>query len=256
MKASSGPLFVSSLGKALDVLDVFLAPPHSYGLTAVVEATGLEKSAVQRILFTLHEKGWLQRDDATRRYTLSLRFVEGAFANLINDPLMIHASPHVIALSRELRETVNVARLDGHDIVFVNRLPARNTSYVATVTGRRVRALNTSGGRAIVSCRSLAEIDEICATWPIATYRDTTELDREVIRQRIIEAKTVGYAITNEQLMVNEIGVSAPIRDQSGVAIAAIQVSVSNLRWDADRVKRELLPSVVDASKAIVPPCH
>lgn len=247
-------LFVASLAKATGVMEVFLTPPHSFGLSEVVKATGLEKSAVQRILYTLHEQGWLQRHPHSRQYALSMRFVEGAFAHLMHDPLMIHATPHVISLSRELRETVNVARLDGSDIVYVNRLPAQRASYISTVVGRRIPALNCSAGRAALACRSVEEIAEACATWPLAAFRETTVQDRDLIRESVLQAKRDGYSITQEQLLANEIGIAAPVRDQNGQAIGAIQLSVSKLRWTIERVRVELLPSLVDVSKAINPP--
>lgn len=251
---SRNPLFVASLGKATMVMDLFLRPPHRFGLAEVVRATGLEKSAVQRILFTLNERGWLHRPGGGRDYVPSLRFVEGAYAYLMHDPLMIHAAPHVIALSREISETVNVARMDGTDIVYVNRLPARRTAYVSTTVGRRIPALNSSAGRAILSCRSEAEIAEACATWPLAAFLETTVQDRQEIRAAIMETRSLGYSITTEQLMVNEIGVAAPIRNQAGEAIGAVQLSLSKLRWGLDRVRSELLPPLADVCKAIVPP--
>ncbi|WP_158243079.1 IclR family transcriptional regulator [Acidimangrovimonas sediminis] len=245
---------IASLFRATEVMELFSRPPHALGLTEVARQTGMERSAVQRVLYTLHAAGWLHKDPVSRRYSPSIRFLEGAFGYLVSDPLMQNASPHVISLSRETRETVNVARLDGTDIVYVSRLPARRAAYVSTVVGRRLPALNTSSGRAVLSTRSEAEIDEACATWPLGTYLATTTTDRTLIRDQIHEARAVGYAVAEEQLLPNELDIAAPIRDLSGVAIGSVQIAVSNLRWDRARLRTELAPALVDASKAITPP--
>jgi len=247
------PLLMGSLAKALEVMRLFSTPPHAMGLTMLAERSGLDRSAVQRILHTLHKGGWLLKDPETRKFTPSIRFLEGAFGYLCSDPLMQQAAPHAISLSRELQQTVNVARLDGTDIVYVARLPANRAAYVSTVVGRRVPALNTVSGRVILSTRSEPEIREACATWPLGKYLETTTCDREVILARVLEAKSLGFAVAEEQLLPNELAVAAPIRLPDGRAIAAVQVAVSNLRWDATGVRRELAPAVVETSKAITP---
>lgn len=247
-------LMISSLYKATEVMSLFSRPPHVLGLTEIAKLLGMERSAVQRILHTLHAAGWLRKDPISRRYSPSIRFLEGAFGYLSSDPLMQNAAPHVISLSRETRETVNVARLDGTDIVYVTRLPAQRAAYVSTVIGRRLPALNTSSGRAVLSTLSEAEIEEACATWPLGRYLTTTTTDRGLIRDQIQEARANGYAVAEEQLLPNELDLAAPIRDQSGQAIGSVQIAVSNLRWNRARLRDELAPALVDASKAITPP--
>lgn len=246
----------SSLEKAALVMDAFLRPPHDYGLAEIVEITGLERSAAQRVLYTLHQAGWLMKDARARRFTPSIRFLEGAFAYLATDPLMIQASPHLISLARELGETVNLARLDGTDIVYVNRMPAHRAAFAATLPGRRIPALNTSSGRAILACRAEAEIRAACDSWPVGRFQEATLTDRDALFRAVMEAKAQGFAMAEEQVLVNELGLAAPIRDQAGQAIAALQVAVSNLRWTPSRLRAEIAPALVETSKAISPPAE
>ncbi|MFN3613581.1 MAG: IclR family transcriptional regulator C-terminal domain-containing protein [Rubrimonas sp.] len=160
----------------------------------------------------------------------------------------------MIELGRDLRETVNVARVDGSDIVYIQRIPTHRTTYIATLIGRRLPALNTSAGRIALACAPIAQIESACASWPVGRFTDRTEQDRGLIRDSVIAAKSLGYAITEEQLMRNEIGLAAAVRDAGGAAVGAIQVSVSNLRWSQARARAELAPAVVEVAAAVSAP--
>lgn len=243
-----------SVEKALRAIEAFLNHHAPMGLTELARRAGLERSAAQRVLHTLHLAGWLDKDPATRRYAPGLRFVECAYGYLQQDEMMRRAAPLVIELGRDLGETVNVARMDGTDIVYVQRIPTHRTRYIATVIGRRLPALNTSAGRSALACATEAEIDAACASWPLGCFTEHTVQDRGLIRDSVIEARRLGYAITEEQLMRNEIGLAAAIRDAGGAAIGAIQVSVSNLRWSQLRARAELAPAVVEVAAAVSAP--
>src|SRR5262245_17711807 len=86
-------LFVGSLEKGMRILAAFTERHTEMGFLDLVEATGLEKSAVQRLINTLHKIGYLNRNPETRRYSPSLRCLELANAYLMLDPLVQSAMP-------------------------------------------------------------------------------------------------------------------------------------------------------------------
>ncbi|MBI2217203.1 MAG: helix-turn-helix domain-containing protein [Candidatus Rokubacteria bacterium] len=67
---------LTSLGKALTILDTFAPAAPEWGLSELSAAVGLPKPTVHHMLATLVERGWITQDAKTRRYRLGVRFWE------------------------------------------------------------------------------------------------------------------------------------------------------------------------------------
>jgi DNA-binding IclR family transcriptional regulator len=238
-------LFVTSIEKGMRILAAFGEEHTEMGLLELTQVSGLDRSATQRLANTFHKLGYLEKDARTRRYRPSVRFLELANAYLWSNTLVRAAMPKLIELRQRIGETVNLALLDQESIVYAARLPNARTSYSATIIGRRAPALNTSSGRAILSVRDEAEYRCCVEEWPMRRYTPATLMDRPRILELIAEASRNGYAIAHNELLMNEVGVSAPIR-REGTARAAIQCSVSGLTWDQGRIVRDIVPHLID----------
>ncbi|GGD23546.1 IclR family transcriptional regulator [Aureimonas glaciei] len=238
-------LFVASLEKGMRVLEAFGESRPEMSLQQLAAAAGLDKSATQRFANTLHRLGYLAKDPVTRRYRPAIKCLELANAYLWSEELLRVAMPKLIDLRQAIGETVNLAILDGDSIVYAVRLPNARTSFTASIIGRRIPALNTSSGRAMLSLSEPSERRRCVEEWPMRRYTAHTLMDRGAILALVDEAATKGYSIGFDEIMINEIGLSAAIRG-SGRTRAAIQCSLSATHWDTARIERLIIPPLID----------
>ncbi len=252
-KRTQDTLFVGSLEKGMRVLSAFDHNHTSLGLTELAERTGLEKSAAQRLSNTLHKIGYLDKDPQTRRFRPSLKFLELANAYWWADPLVQLAMPKLIELGQRVQERVNLARLDGGEIVYVVRIPTQLTRFEAMIAGRRLPALTTSGGRTMIARMPAAERRKAVKTWPLVAMTPKTTMDRNKIAASIEEAVVAGYSLTVSENMLNEIALAAPILDHDGRPVAAVQCSMSSLKWSIDKVRREIAPRLIEVANSFNP---
>ena len=92
--ASEKPkLFNNSLQRGLQILEAFENGHQTLGLTELVEMTGIEKSAVQRLTSTLVAMGMLLKDARTRRYMPAPGLVRLGSVYLRGNPLIERATP-------------------------------------------------------------------------------------------------------------------------------------------------------------------
>ncbi|MGR3703194.1 MAG: IclR family transcriptional regulator [Paracoccaceae bacterium] len=253
MEKKQNTLFVGSLAKGLRLLRAFDETHTELSLGDLAQRTGLDKSAVQRLANTLLIEGMLDKDPITRRFRPSHAWLELAYAYYWSDQLVGQAIPKLIDLSQDLGETVNLAELSGDHIIYVSRLPCKRTYFAATVIGRRLPALSTSGGRAMIATFPPEEREHAIRTWPLKVFTPQTTLDRDSIRDSINTAVRKGFAISSGQMILSEIGVACPITGPSGRAFAAVQCSVSAHLWTPERVEAEILPRLQDTANAISP---
>ena len=245
------PLFVASIEKAMRVMAAFGEARPEMGLQELARASGLDKSAAQRYAHTLHRLGHLAKDKHTRQYRPTLRSVEMANAYLWSDPLVRAAMPKLIELRQMLGETINLSRLDGPDIVYVVRLPSARTSYGAMIVGRRVPALNTSSGRSIVGTFPEGEREAAVRSWRIGSFTPKTQTDRAAIGTLVERAARLGYSISRDELMLNEIGVAAPVSESEKRGVAAVHCSLSALKWSDREIERKIVPALLDVTQSL-----
>nr|WP_280988165.1 helix-turn-helix domain-containing protein [Jiella endophytica] len=242
--------FLGSLEKAMKLLESFDPDHPRMGLTELARKTGFDRSTVQRLTTTFHELGYLDKDPVTRRYSPSIRMSELANAYLWSDELVQTAMPRLIDLRQHLGETINFARLDGTDIVYTARLPSARTSYAAMIIGRRVPALNTSSGRVMLARRSPAERSTGVEEWPLRRFTPATMMDRGKIAELVESAAETGFSIAEDELQMNELAVAVAVGRGGGVN-AAIHCSVSGTLWTRERLRSEVVPSLLDVANAI-----
>lgn len=252
MEKKRDSLYASTLGRGLQILRAFDESHVALSLTDLVARTGLEKSAVQRMAHTLHVEGMLERDPKSRLYRPSHAWLELAYAYYWSDPVIARALPKLIEFSRAKGETVNLAQMSGDHIIYSLRLPNQRTHFAASIVGRRLPALNTASGRVMLATRSDAEIEAACATWPLVQGTEKTVMDRAEIARSIKAARTDGYCITRDQMLLNEISLAAPVRGNEGHAHAAVQVSISGITFDERQVLEQFLPHVLDTAAGIL----
>jgi IclR family pca regulon transcriptional regulator len=246
-------LFVGSLEKGMQILRVFDRESSVMGLSEIVEASGLDKSSVQRFTFTLHALGYLRKDDSTRKYTLSPRVLELGFAYLQTDSLVECATPHMYEANRRSGETVNVTELFDMEVVYVARAPGRHVISVDIFLGMRIPAHVCAPGRSI-----LAFLDEIAAAAIIdrselRKFTPKTIASKAGLLRELAQVRSQGYAIAEEQCYLGEISVAAPIFNGSRQPVAALNISVPNSRWSVKQIEERLVPIVLETSRAISP---
>ncbi|WPY96288.1 IclR family transcriptional regulator C-terminal domain-containing protein (plasmid) [Limimaricola variabilis] len=76
---------------------------------------------------------------------------------------------------------------------------------------------------------------------------------RDQIADNISRTTQDGYAISRNQMILNEIGLAAPIWGPDGRARAAVQCSVSSYRWDEDLLRGKVLPALLETANANSP---
>src|SRR4028119_1000660 len=96
-----------TVDKALRILEVL--GQEELRLVDLSARLGEHKSTVQRILVTLHGRGFVRQDERTKRYTLGLKVLQLASLALANIDLREAAREPMQRLGELTQETVHLA---------------------------------------------------------------------------------------------------------------------------------------------------
>ncbi|RDV00258.1 IclR family transcriptional regulator [Trinickia dinghuensis] len=244
-------LFIGSTEKTFRVLHAFDGPNRHMTLGDIARAAGLDRSATQRIVHTLEELGYLARIADTRNYGLTTRLLQFSYNYIRANELIDKASPYLLEISRHLGETTNLLELDGTDMVFVARFPGRHLVNIDIVVGARLPAMFTAAGIAVLSRMPEQRIKEVLSQTRLEPMTPFTEIHADKLLERIRLVARRGYAVIENETVLGDISVAAPITDHQGTPVAAINIAVPTSRWSVERVEAELAQHVQVAATSI-----
>src|ERR687887_124701 len=148
----SDPGFSQSLERGLAILSAFRSRQPLLGSSELAREVGLTRSTAHRYIATLATLGYLEQDPGTRKYRLGPRVLDLGFSAINSMELREISAPHLRRLSDETGHTVNLAILDGTDIVYIERCRSPRQ-------GQREIDLNLHvGSRLPAYCTSLGKV--------------------------------------------------------------------------------------------------
>jgi IclR family transcriptional regulator, pca regulon regulatory protein len=241
-----GPEFVQSLERGLAVIRAFDAEHPELTLSDVARSTGLTRAAARRFLLTLVELGYVRTDG--RLFGLRPRILELGYAYLSSLSLPEVAQPHLEALVAEVHESCSVSLLDGHDIVYVARVPTKRIMTVAISVGTRFPAYATSMGRVLLAHQPAEWLDGYLKTVELVALTPRTVTDPAKLRSTLTRIRNQGFAVVDQELEEGLRSMAVPIRDGAGTVVAAMNVSARTSRGSSEAIRRELLPPLQAAA--------
>lgn len=241
--------FVQSLAKGLLVIRSFCDERPEQTLTQAAQATGLDRAGARRILLTLEKLGYVRCQG--RSFRLTSKILDLGFSYLSSMPFWRLAQPIMEELSATLGESCSVSVLDGHEVVYVLRIPTRQIMAINLSVGSRLPAYCTSMGRVLLAGLSEDELDAVLRKTPFTAYTDTTCTSVSGIKRIIAECRIQGYALTSQELDRGLVSVAAPIISRTKHTIAAINVSGRSSVYSAEGFRDRFLPPLLEAARQI-----
>lgn len=245
------PLFNQSLSKAFMVLESFSIDRRAMNLPELATITGLSKSAVQRLTYTLERLGYLKKDPHSKKYSLTPRTVELGMRYTTTSGLIESANPYLLDLNIKCSETVNLSEPDGLMMIFVASLHGRRQISVQLPVGGCYPMYCTAAGRAYLSGLPKSAADAVLQRSEIRSYTPATIMDRERIIAIVDQARHTGFAYANGEYFRGDINIAAPVFGMEGIAVAAVGVSVPMTRWTFEEACERIAPQVTEVAQAI-----
>lgn len=222
----------SVLHRVALILDAFDGTEPVLSLGDLVTHSRLPKSTVHRFAQQLVELGWLER--VAGGYRVGLRLFEvGGLAGR-RKRLVECAGPHLQRLSAATSWAVHLGILQGPEVVYLVKLPAKGVE-VPTRDGGRMPAHCTGLGKAMLAWTPVEVVDEVIALG-LDRRTPSTIVHGDQLRRELDATRARGVAYDQEEACAGVSCVAAPIRG-SGRAIAAVSVTGFTSGFDVSTVE-------------------
>ena len=240
---------VRAVDRALDVLLCFTNQTPELTMTQIAERVGIHKSTAHRLLATLENKRFIQRDPDTGIYRLGIRLLQMAYLTLEQNDLRRLAAPFMHQLCDLYEENIDLTVLDDMDVVFINILEGPHRVKLAAAIGQRLPAFATASGKAILGylpekmVRRILDRGTPQLTPHTLSSPDELFTDLEAVRE-------LGFAVSEQELEEQINAVAAPIFNHEKHPVASIAVAGPAYRLTREKMV-EIGPKLVTTAQTI-----
>lgn len=240
---------VQSIDRAVAVLECFSENKREIKLSEISDMLNINKSTVHGILNTLKYHGFIEQDESTKKYRLGIRFIE--YGEIVTNSINIGniAYPIIERVSEKIEETVHIAMLDGHDVVYVEKKECNKSIKISTKIGVRIPAYVTADGKIILSYLKKDKVKEYIPE-NMKKLTPNTITDKHELLEILCEIRNRGYATDNEEVIEGVVCVAAPIFDHRGDVRYSMSATGPRGRMAEDKIK-EYIDVVKEAANEI-----
>lgn len=245
----ASPYMLGSLRKGLEVINSF-TQRESWSLAELTAELGQSKATVFRILHTLEEFGFVNKDPVTARYTLGLRFHTLGSAAVRQEHIRWQALPPLQDLAQQTGETVQVGILYDGTAICVQAVEGTRLVRMQAFVGKRTPAHASALGKVLLAHLPEPEIEAFLASHDLQRFTPHTLTDPARLRAALQRIRADGHAIDDEEMETGLRCLGAPITDHSGRPCACVAISGPAARMTAEHVA-ELIPTLKSTAARI-----
>jgi IclR family pca regulon transcriptional regulator len=248
-----------SLERGLAILSAFKAATPELGISELARSIGLTRSTSHRYVATLARLGYLQQNPHTRKYRLGPRVVDLGLSAINSMELREISAPHLQQLSDETGHTVNMAILDGVDIVYIERCRSSQQGQreidLNLHVGSRLPAYCSSMGKVLLAFLPDDEQAELLLQIDFVERGPNTLTDATSLAAELARVRSAGIAVNNEELAYGLRSIAVPVRGRDGEVVGAINCAVhrtaASIGVLVDRLGPKLQRTAADISARI-----
>ena len=249
--AKAGGNLTKSLIKAQAVIELL----HEHGsltLTELCQLSGMDKTTVFRLLYTLREIRYVVQNPESQKYSNSgTMFMLGQG--------VLHRLGLNQALNAELRKlaektgaVVNFGVPDGMEIAYLLGSAVKSLIKLEDRTGTRVPMYCSAAGKAVLALYKPEYIKGLCRKFDFRPYTENTITTPRALLADLKETRARGYAVDrfehNKELCCTALAVTDP----RGTPVAVTSMSVPAFRFREEPDVHEICGrALLEASAAL-----
>jgi len=217
---------VTSLDKALSILELMMQEGTSVPLVQISRKSGLGKGTVHRILDTLKARDYVQQDPETRRYGPGFRLFQ--LASRMEDRQFLRAilMPTLKEVWLQCDETVGAFVLEGNQSKNILRLISKQPLRISLEEGARFPAHCTAAGKALLSLLPDDKLRQIYnAGKPLNGTTKHSIQSFEALMKEMKEVRETRLAYGDEEAILGVFAIGVPIRNLPAGRLLSITIA-------------------------------
>lgn len=229
---------VSAVLKVFSILQELSQCPTA-SLSELETSLMMSKSTIYRFLQTMQTLGYVDQEQDTERYYLTLELFHVGSRALYHNDIQRIANPIMKKIVADTGETVHLGEIDRDSIIYTHKVESNYSLRMGSQIGRRADIHSTAIGKILTAFGLDREaiIKELQPkTFIKHTEKTLSNLDQFI--EQVDLAKETGFAYDREENETNLVCVAVPIFDFLDQAVASMSLSFPTFRCDEETFQR------------------
>jgi DNA-binding IclR family transcriptional regulator len=239
------PKSIQVIQRSAQLMEAIANTGSQASLKILSAETGLHPSTAYRILASLIEIGFVERDNYGHYY---MGRKLSHLANSVRQDVDIREVSRDIMnqLRDEIGETVNLTVREGDKIIYIERAVANRMMRVEQVIGSRAPLHVTAVGKLMLGELGNTFIRAYSERTGLKAYTKHTLSKLDELIKGVHEATALGFAYDNEEAEIGVCCIGVLIHDNSGNVVAGLSISAP-----IERRQDEWVESLKQAAKML-----
>lgn len=245
--------FVSTVDKALELLNLFSERDPEIGLSEIARRSGYDKATTRRLLVSMERQGVVEQDSGSRKYRLGPALIRLARVREATHPLESVVRDVLDRVVAETSETAHFSLFAGGALATVGMKESPRANRVSLERGERLPLHATASGLAFLAFGPRVQVNRALGR-ELRAHTDRTVTDTDALLEMIEAVKLSGIAVSNQGYESDVFGMAAPVFGSSGFAEGAVAVATPTSRIDAkvESINRDALrEAAIDLTRAL-----
>lgn len=221
---------VPNLERGLQIIELLATFPKGLTLAEIIQSLDITKSSAFRITNTLIFKNYLQKNETTKKITLSRKMLTLGISSM-NEQSIVEMSIDIMrALRDELKESVMLGVVLGKNGTILEQVSSSYPVKLFVEPGTRFHLNSSVGGKSILAFMPEEEATAIIDSLKFNKFTDNTITSKKVYKETLLEVKKQGYAIDNGEDIQGIHCIGAPVFNESGYPVASLWITAPHGR--------------------------
>jgi DNA-binding IclR family transcriptional regulator len=241
----SNPDFVTAIGRGFAILRCFKRNAKVLGNKELAELTGLPKSTVARITFTLTKLGYLDFLPAIEKYSLGVGALTLGQTYLAGLDVREVARPLMQELANYAEATVTLGAPHGQDMVFLEICHGNQVFMMRVAVGQRVPHGMTALGRSYIAAMTPEQRERYSIDYRPRVKPDEWKRLEEITEQAVRDHEKYGFCFSMGDWNADVFAAGVPLVSNDRSKIVAFSCSGPVHQMTRKRLISDIGPRLV-----------
>lgn len=221
---------VPNLERGLLIIELLANHKQGLTLSEIIESLDISKSSAFRIVSTLIFKNYLQKNETTKKVTLSRKLMTLGVSSM-NEQSIVELSIDVMrALRDELKESVMLGVLIDNKGIILEQVSSSYPVKLYVEQGTHYYLHSSVGGKSILAYLPAEELKVMLKSITLKRLTDNTIVSKKTFREELRSVREKGYSIDNGEDIQGIHCIGAPVFNEYGYPVAALWITAPHGR--------------------------
>ncbi|MEJ9233132.1 IclR family transcriptional regulator [Peribacillus butanolivorans] len=228
---------IRAVERTINILNCFSFEKTSLSTDEIIKETGLPKTTIFRLLWTLEKNGLIQYDLKEHSYRLGYKILEYGGIALEDVDIRQEAEPFLSELHKRTDYTILLGTKQDDTIQYLLRYDKGDFTSASYIGRRRILHYGALG-ILLMAYLPVEEAERILQNYPLDQLTPFTVIDEDKFVRRLEIIRNQGFYVDIDETFVGFTAISVPIFGTKGQVIAAVGISGASFKMEEEGIER------------------